>query len=114
MKAKLIFIIILGLVLFGVLMMTYGQTTPADIVGAAIILLGGGVAVFDCLKQRSEQYEQAIAFIPPFFKIATIGHIENSDVKSLPNDTILHEKDIAYQHEKAGHRHILCLTLNKP
>ena len=66
------------------------------------------------MKQRSKQYEQAIAFIPPLFKIAAIGHIEDSDGKSLPNDTILHEKDIAYQHEKAGHRHILCLTLNKP
>ena len=75
MKAKLIFIIILGLVLFGVLMMTYGQTTPADIVGAAIILLGGGVAVFDCLKQKRNKWV-LIPLVLGIITLVTAGFIQ--------------------------------------
>ena len=75
MKAKLIFIIILGLVLFGVLMMTYGQTTPADIVGAAIILLGGGVAVFDCLKQKRNK-AVLIPLVMGIITLVTAGFIQ--------------------------------------
>ena len=75
MKAKLIFIIILGLVLFGVLMMTYGQTTPADIVGAAIILIGGGVAVFDCLKQKRNKWV-LIPLVLGIITLVTAGFIQ--------------------------------------
>lgn len=57
MKTKLIFIMILGIALFGVLFMIYGRTIPVDFVGAAIILLAGCVAVFDCLKQNRNKGE---------------------------------------------------------
>ena len=66
MKAKLIFIIILGLVLFGVLMMTYG---------AAIILIGGGVAVFDCLKQKRNKWV-LIPLVLGIITLVTAGFIQ--------------------------------------
>ena len=54
MKTKLIFIIILGLILFGVLFMNYGQAPAIDCIGAAIVLSGGGIAVYDCLKRNKK------------------------------------------------------------
>lgn len=41
MKTKLIFITILGLILFGVLFMQYGHVPSIDCIGAAAILAGG-------------------------------------------------------------------------
>lgn len=54
--SKLIFIIVLGLVIFGVLVMNYGQVLITDCIGAAIILAGGGAAVFDCLRQHRNRW----------------------------------------------------------
>lgn len=54
MKTKLIFITILGLILFGVLFMQYGHVPSIDCIGAAAILAGGGVAVYDCVKRQNK------------------------------------------------------------
>ena len=54
MKTKLIFITILGLILFGVLFMQYGHVPAIDCIGAAIMLAGGGVAVYDCVKRQNK------------------------------------------------------------
>lgn len=54
MKTKLIFIAILGLILFGVLFMQYGHVPSIDCIGAAAILAGGGVAVYDCVKRQNK------------------------------------------------------------
>ncbi|EFW39261.1 hypothetical protein HMPREF9554_00221 [Treponema phagedenis F0421] len=52
MKTKILFIVIVGLVLFGVLFMNYGQTVSIDCIGAAIVLAGGGLAVYDSVKAK--------------------------------------------------------------
>lgn len=54
MKTKLVFIAILGLILFGVLFMQYGHVPSIDCIGAAAILAGGGVAVYDCVKRQNK------------------------------------------------------------
>ena len=66
MKTKLIFITILGLILFGVLFMQYGHVPSIDCIGAAIMLAGGGVAVYDCIKRRNKA-----ALIPLAISIIT-------------------------------------------
>lgn len=54
MKTKLVFIAILGLILFGVLFIQYGHVPSIDCIGAAAILAGGGVAVYDCVKRQNK------------------------------------------------------------
>lgn len=66
MKTKLIFITILGLILFGVLFMQYGHVPAIDYIGAAIMLAGGGVAVYDCVKRKNKA-----ALIPLAISIIT-------------------------------------------
>lgn len=66
MKTKLIFITILGLILFGVLFMQYGHVPSIDCIGAAAILAGGGVAVYDCIKRQNK-----VALIPLAISIVT-------------------------------------------
>ena len=66
MKTKLVFIAILGLILFGVLFMQYGHVPAIDCIGAAIMLAGGGVAVYDCVKRKNKA-----ALIPLAISIIT-------------------------------------------
>ena len=66
MKTKLIFITILGLILFGVLFMQYGHVPSIDCIGAVAILAGGGVAVYDCIKRQNKA-----ALIPLAISIIT-------------------------------------------
>ena len=54
MKTKLIFLIILGLILSGILVMSYGQDIAVDCLGAAILLAGFGIAVYRCVKRKEK------------------------------------------------------------
>ena len=54
MKTKLIFLIVLGLILSGVLVMICGQDTIVDRLGAIILLAGFSIAVYDCIKRRNK------------------------------------------------------------
>ena len=66
MKTKLIFLIVLGLILSGVLVMICGQDTVVDRLGAIILLAGFSIAVYDCIKRQNKA-----ALIPLAISIVT-------------------------------------------
>lgn len=78
MKTKLVFIAILGLILFGVLFIQYGHVPSIDCIGAAAILAGGGVAVYDCVKRQNKAALTPLAISIVIFIITGFIQFEGS------------------------------------
>ena len=66
MKTKLMVITILGLILFGVLLMQCTHVLFIDCIGAAAVLAGGDIAADDCIKRKNKA-----ALIPLAISIIT-------------------------------------------
>ncbi len=50
MKHKIIFIAVLGLLIAGIFILTYGQVIVLDCLGTVLCFAGGALAVFDTVK----------------------------------------------------------------
>ena len=66
------------------------------------------------MEQRSKENQPTEGHCSAFFQILDVGNIEDKNGKCLPNDAVVHEENIAYQHEKAHHCHVFRFLLNEP